>query len=144
MGVQRLYIVGMETEQHLRDRISFLEDWYAQQCDGDWEHEWGVEIATLDNPGWQVTINLEGTPWADRQQEREIHERTEHDWYHAWSDGHTWEASCGPQNLSEVLGRFRLFLAGPVEDVREEQESEPVDPRYRIRFEPPAQTGSPS
>lgn len=97
----------------------------------------GVEIGTLDNPGWQVKINLEGTPWADRQQEREIRERTDHDWYHAWSDGHTWEAFCGPQNLGEVLGRFRLFLGGPVEDVREAQESEPVDPLYRIRFEPP-------
>ncbi|MET9563851.1 Imm53 family immunity protein [Streptomyces tauricus] len=33
-----------------------MQNWYAQQCDGDWEHEWGVEIAMLDNPGWNVSI----------------------------------------------------------------------------------------
>ncbi|MFE2849501.1 Imm53 family immunity protein, partial [Streptomyces scopuliridis] len=32
--------------------LDWLQNWYTQQCDGDWEHEWGVKIATLDNPGW--------------------------------------------------------------------------------------------
>ncbi|MFE4959105.1 Imm53 family immunity protein [Streptomyces sp. NPDC056653] len=31
--------------------LDWLQNRYAQQCDGDWEHEWGVKIATLDNPG---------------------------------------------------------------------------------------------
>jgi len=29
-----------------------IQDWYRRQCDGDWEHSYGVKIETLDNPGW--------------------------------------------------------------------------------------------
>jgi hypothetical protein len=46
--------------------IEELQRWYEAQCDGDWEHEFGVRIETLDNPGWSVTINLEGTPLEGR------------------------------------------------------------------------------
>jgi hypothetical protein len=31
--------------------LPWLQGWYATQCDGDWEHEYGVSIETLDNPG---------------------------------------------------------------------------------------------
>ncbi len=41
--------------------ISRLHSWYANQCDGDWEHEFGVRIDTLDNPGWIVSIDVKGT-----------------------------------------------------------------------------------
>ena len=41
----------------------WLEQWYLQQCDGEWEHSFGVTIGTLDNPGWTVRINLQGTPY---------------------------------------------------------------------------------
>ena len=44
--------------------MEILEDvqrWYAAQCDGDWEHGFGLSISTLDNPGWSVRINLEET-----------------------------------------------------------------------------------
>jgi|GEM_PF-3181522 len=33
-----------------------LTNWYQNQCDGDWEHKYGVSIETLDNPGWIVKI----------------------------------------------------------------------------------------
>ena len=36
------------------------------KCDGEWEHESGVSISTLDNPGWILTVNLMGTDLADR------------------------------------------------------------------------------
>ena len=38
-----------------------LRDWYAAQCNGDWEHMNGVKIHTTDNPGWWVQIDLDGT-----------------------------------------------------------------------------------
>ena len=38
-----------------------VERWYASQCDGDWEHMYGVEIGTIDNPGWTVRIDLHET-----------------------------------------------------------------------------------
>jgi hypothetical protein len=34
------------------DLISWLQRWYTAQCDGGWEHHYGITIGTLDNPGW--------------------------------------------------------------------------------------------
>lgn len=38
-----------------------LTAWYRTQCNGAWEHAFGVHIETVDNPGWLVTIDLVGT-----------------------------------------------------------------------------------
>ena len=45
--------------------IALLQDWYLQHCDGDWEHDYGIQIDTLDNPGWSLKINLRGTDLED-------------------------------------------------------------------------------
>lgn len=42
-----------------------LQRWYSAQCDDDWEHQLGVSVETLDNPGWHVKIDLVDTPLAD-------------------------------------------------------------------------------
>jgi hypothetical protein len=44
-----------------------LQGWYTRQCNGDWEHAWGIRIESCDNPGWWVKINLVGTSLLDRQ-----------------------------------------------------------------------------
>ncbi len=46
----------------MSDILTDLQNWYAAQCDGDWEHQYGVKIDTLDNPGWSVNIDLRDTP----------------------------------------------------------------------------------
>ena len=48
----------------MSDELSWLQQWYSAHCDGEWEHGFGVTIATLDNPGWSVTIDVEGTQLA--------------------------------------------------------------------------------
>ncbi|WP_209980006.1 Imm53 family immunity protein [Paenibacillus eucommiae] len=37
------------------------EKWYAENCDGDWEHCYGIRVSTIDNLGWAIDIQLEGT-----------------------------------------------------------------------------------
>jgi hypothetical protein len=92
--------------------LSWFQAWYAMQCDEDWEHEYGVTISTLDNPGWSIKVQLDGTPWAGKRFERsEIH-RGEHDWVATWKDGHEFHAICGPLNLGEALHAFRLWIDG--------------------------------
>ena len=46
--------------------LEWLERWYAEQCDGHWEHQRGVKVETLDNPGWLLTVDLVGTSLASR------------------------------------------------------------------------------
>jgi hypothetical protein len=36
----------------------WLEEWFASNCDGEWEQTQGVSIQTTDNPGWWVKIDL--------------------------------------------------------------------------------------
>ena len=42
--------------------INWLQNWYTDQCNGEWEHEYGVNIQTSDNPGWIIDIDLAFTP----------------------------------------------------------------------------------
>ncbi len=90
--------------------LSTLENWYAGQCNGEWEHSWGVEISTLDNPGWSVTIDLRDTRKQGASLPRTLIERTEHDWidYRAIDNG--FEIRCGPKNLSEAIGLFEEWF----------------------------------
>lgn len=75
-------------------------------CNGDWEHQNGISIGTLDNPGWSTRINLAGTEMHGVQFDRvEIH-RAEHDRYVCWVDDENFESACGPTNLGEALHTF--------------------------------------
>jgi hypothetical protein len=80
--------------------------WYFSECNGDWEHQHGITINTIDNPGWGIRIDLSTTPADARQFNRFEIERAEDDWIHAWVEDHKWNAACGPLNLEEALGLF--------------------------------------
>ncbi|MFG2115902.1 immunity 53 family protein [Streptomyces sp. NPDC048718] len=97
------------------NELEWLQSWYTAQCDGDWEHEWGVRIATLDNPGWTVSIDLDETDVADREMPRREIRRGERDWIIAWTADGRFKVSCGPGNLIESLGLFRAWVAGSPE-----------------------------
>lgn len=88
-----------------------LQRWYESQCDGDWEHEWGIKVDTLDNPGWSIRVDLADTGLDVRTFEPlEIH-RSENDWIVARLEvgdieDVRWCAYCGPLNLEEAIGQF--------------------------------------
>jgi hypothetical protein len=46
--------------------LMWLCEWFANQCDGDWEHEFGISLETLDNPGWSLRIDLPRTALSER------------------------------------------------------------------------------
>jgi Immunity protein 53 len=94
--------------------IEQLQDWYASHCDGEWEHDYGVDIGTLDNPGWRVRIALSGTAVAERPLEPVHIVRSEGDWIEAWLEEGAWNGACGPLNLAETVALF-LAWAGPTD-----------------------------
>jgi len=51
----------------MTDEMNWLQQWYLAQCDGEWEHGFGITIETIDNPGWSVQICVEGTGLASAQ-----------------------------------------------------------------------------
>jgi hypothetical protein len=94
------------------DVWTWLQAWFVEQCNGDWEHDEGISIGTLDNPGWWVKINLEDTALAGLSYEdSEIH-RSEDDWCVTRVAGNTFHADRGPTNLAEALHSFRAWATG--------------------------------
>jgi hypothetical protein len=88
--------------EHLR----LLQDWYSAHCNGDWEHQYGVRLETLDNPGWTLEIDLWGTSAEDRTLDPVKIERMENDWIHYRVADKKFRAAMGPQNLAEGIEVF--------------------------------------
>lgn len=87
-----------------------LQDWFVEQCNGDWEHSYGVKLETLDNPGWLVDIDLYETKYDSKRFDAVMLERSEDDWLHCFVKDHKFQIRCGPRNLEEALGRFCDWL----------------------------------
>jgi hypothetical protein len=83
-----------------------LTEWYRNQCDGDWEHSYGVKIETIDNPGWLVAIDLKDTEWEHIVASRIIVQRSETDWIQSEITDTVFIGSGGIGNLEEVLELF--------------------------------------
>lgn len=90
--------------------LSQLQQWYRSQCDGNWEHSYGVAIDTLDNPGWSIRIDLSGTSLEDADITDRRMERSEDDWVHSRREGSQFVAFCGPENLEEAIRSFLGIL----------------------------------
>jgi hypothetical protein len=92
--------------------IEWLMAWYQSNCDGDWEHQHGIQIGTLDNPGWYLDVNLEDTPKAGSILQRKLIERTENDWVAVEVKDNMFKAHGGPGNLLEMIQLFATFVEG--------------------------------
>lgn len=52
-------VLPMSSAPDAADELEWLEQWYASRCDGRWEHDKGVSVETIDNPGWRVMIDID-------------------------------------------------------------------------------------
>ena len=95
----------------LNSIFTWLNQWYIDQCDGDWEHGYGIKIETLDNPGWSLAIDIEylpigvaePIPWI-------LVEHSENDWYGFKVEDGKFYASGDPTKLSLLISKFREFV----------------------------------
>lgn len=93
----------------LRDDLQNLNDlqnWYAAQCDEDWEHSYGISIATLDNPGWSVTIDLTDTLLEDKAFKTILLDQETDRWMECKVEEKTFRGMGAPHRLSEILKVF--------------------------------------
>ena len=90
--------------------IKWLEEWYASNCDGDWEHMYGVDITTLDNPGWHLKLNVLETLYEDVIFEDLIIERTDDDWVHCRKKDGKIDCAGGSRNLEEMLKIIKKWM----------------------------------
>ena len=106
----------------LMESLDDLQVWYASQCDGDWEHSYGIRIETLDSadpklgrgapPGWFVTVELDDTELEDRPfAELKDNYDEETAWMRCWRDGTSFKGACGPLRLGDVIEAFLVWAA---------------------------------
>lgn len=89
------------------DNLFWLVKWDDRQCDGDWEHQFGLKIETLDNPGWSILTSIQETELQDKKFQNINIERTENDWIFCKVSNGFFEGNCGSLNLPEMLKIFR-------------------------------------
>ncbi len=92
------------------DTVSWIEQWYLSQCNGECEHRFGVRIDTLDNPGWSVSIDLQGTTLQRAAMEKLHRERTEEDWLSCEVKDGVFIGHGDPEKLREILLVFRQWV----------------------------------
>ncbi|MEZ4755488.1 MAG: immunity 53 family protein [Flavobacteriales bacterium] len=87
--------------------LDWLSNWYQQWCNGEWEHDYGIVITTLDNPGWNVTIELIDTGLTLPDEEWKLFELSENDWYGYKVENNTFIASGDPLKLEFIIQLFK-------------------------------------
>ncbi|MCE7935504.1 MAG: rhodanese-related sulfurtransferase [Chlorobi bacterium CHB2] len=88
------------------NELERIQHWFISHCDGEYEHHHGVSITTLDNPGWKLRIDLEGTELEDRLfKDFEIDEGDKR-WIFCRKHHLFFEGACDTHSLFEMLNIF--------------------------------------
>ena len=92
------------------DVLKWIEGWYLSNCNEDWEHSYGITIETLDNPGWDVKIDLKETPLENKNIEYSFNKSSENDWYSYKIQNNEFVATGDPNKLTFLLELFRNIV----------------------------------
>ena len=92
------------------NELAWLQHWYQAQCDGRWEHQYGIKIDTLDNPGWQVKIDglrFVEDPDIPLSVNEEISETS---WMRCSLKGGVFLGYSDPEGLERIILTFRRWV----------------------------------
>ena len=91
--------------------IQELQKWYRSQCDGEWEHQHGIKIESLDNPGWSVRIDLAGTALAGKSFPLLKRLEDKRNWLHCEVVDGKFEGHGSELMLEEIIRTFLSWAA---------------------------------
>ena len=89
------------------ENLTWLQNWYKSQCDGEWEHEYGVKIQTTDNPGWAIKIDLRYTELEKIEIEYQLVEISETDWFGYSVKNNVFDGGGDSEKLEKIISIFR-------------------------------------
>jgi hypothetical protein len=89
--------------------VEFLQAWYQAQSNGHWEQSQGVTIESLDNPGWLVTIDLYGTPLANRAMPAIRRDVSKSDWIVCEVERNRFRGQGDPEKLLSIIQIFQAW-----------------------------------
>lgn len=98
--------------------LTRLQAWYSHQCNDEWEHSFGVNIQSCDNPGWWVRIDLTGTT-LETLTFTEIAEGVDTQrfalgprWLCCYTENGTWHGAGDETKLEHILKVFLAWAEG--------------------------------
>ncbi len=94
----------------MKDILTWIQAWFFSQCNEVWEHSYGIKIDTLDNPGWSVVIDLNGTSLESKSMDTISINRTEDDWINCSVSDNQFKGYGGPENLRDILNTFKSWV----------------------------------
>lgn len=87
--------------------IDWLSNWFSLECNGDWEHENGISIITVDNPGWSITIDLRDTNIEHLEIINDVIEISVNDWYFYEVKNKKFRAGGDLTKLNFLISKFK-------------------------------------
>jgi len=93
----------------IKSNLEWIQNWFSSQVNGEWEHHQGIQIESLDNPGWRVVIDLNQTSFESKKfEEIKIEEGIE--WASIRVTDGIFEAFVSINKLDWALKIFRKFI----------------------------------
>lgn len=90
--------------------VTWLEDWYFFNCDGDWEHGYSIDIHTQENMNWYVKINLCNMMFSLEGLPLQVVSDTPNDILNYKIDDEYFIGNASPNNLVKLLNIFRNMV----------------------------------
>jgi hypothetical protein len=90
--------------------LDWIQQWFKDNCDGDWEHGDGIHITTLDKPGWEVMIDISKTSVANIHIDWVLNEASKEDWYGVKIENQKFNAAGDPGKLTFLLNLFKKMI----------------------------------
>jgi len=94
------------------DALTWLQQWYRSQCDGEWEFRQGVKLLSVSNPGWCVEIDVSNTVLENVLMAYRHQESTPDDWYGFKLQDGLFVGLGDPSKLEFLINAFKGLLEG--------------------------------
>lgn len=92
--------------------LEALMSWYAGNCDGDWEHSYGVKIEAPERGGWELEADLLDTAHATDALPRTESRCSDTDWTAVEIRDGVYRAAGGDCTLLELVSGLTAFIEG--------------------------------
>ena len=92
------------------NNILWLQKYFDECCNDDWEHTYQIKIETLDNPGWLVDINLEDTNFKNAPFKEIQIDNNDNNWLLCRIENNIFKGRGGVNNLEDIITIFRDWV----------------------------------
>ena len=90
--------------------LNWIQNWFKDNCDGDWEQGEVIQITTLSNPGWEVEIDISKTSIANLNLKWILNENGKQDWYGVKIENQKFLAAGDAGKLPFLLDLFKQMI----------------------------------